>query len=230
MKLYEYPRVGWQEEFAKLMQDPYLSKKYNRERRIKDNRKYMGAKTPELKHAKNKRVLDIGPGPGEWLEICREFGHQVWGVDAPLSDCEMGDEYIRLSKLMTERQKLSVDYCGLQAWLKKQIGKGKFFYINCRGAIEQCFKDHQAGVPHKVTKNCSGLKWVITQELWDKFEKMFKKFSYILEDGGYIVIHANGSKNNPDYDNLVLETLKKFPELHLMKKEGKLFHKIQKRV
>jgi len=230
MQLHEYPREGWRKDFDGLMKDPYLSKKYNRERRIKDHRKYMGAFTPELKHVKGKKILDIGCAMGEYLEICREFGHEIQGVDAPLEDCEMGNEYIRLSKLMTERQHIPVDYCGLQAWLNKAHAAGEYFYINMRGCIEQCFYEHQSGTPHRVTHNAGGLKWIITKELQDKFELMFKMFSHILEDGGRIAIWANGSKNNPEYDNLILETLKKFPELHLVKKIGKLQHKIQKRV
>ena len=84
------------------------------------------------------------------------------------------------------------------------------------------------GTPHRLTKKASGLAWKIEQHTWDMFYKMFEEFNRILEDGGYIYIWANGSKNNPEYDNLILETLKKFPELQLFKKIGKTRHKIRK--
>jgi hypothetical protein len=228
MKLLEVPRENWQQEYDHLMRDGYLSKKYNRERRIKDLRKFMGEYTPELRHCQKKRVLDIGTGPGEYLEICRELGHYPSGVDALLEDCEMGDAYIRLSKLMTERQRLKVAYTGLEAWIKEEHAVSEFYYIVMRGCIEQIYWRHMDGPRHKETHDASRLSWRIDDELRNKFYNMFFAFEHVLEDGGYLVIHANGAKNSPKYDDLVLRTLEKFPSLQLFKKVGKTFHKIRK--
>ena len=94
-----------------------------------------------------------------------------------------------------------------------------------RGCIEQCFKDHMTGTPHRKTKKASGLRWNTDQATWDMFYTMFEEFNRILVDGGYLVIHANGSKNNAEYDNFILETAKKFPAFKLFKKIKKTFHK-----
>lgn len=231
MELYPIPRANWQQEYDKLMQDNYLKHKYNRNRRIKDLRKFMGSCTPELKHCTKKRVFEIGPAFSEYLEICREKGHYVSGVDAPIEDCDMGDEYIRLSRLMTERQKIKVAYIGLQAWVdKEEHAENEFFYIVSRGAINQCYKEHLLGPSHKITKKSNLQSWDMSEALWKKFEKLFYVINHVLEDGGYFYCWANGSANDPMYDHLVLRTLEKYPSLHLMKKIGKLQHKMQKRI
>ena len=227
-KLYPGPGIQWQQKYDKLMKDRYLSKKYNRTRRIQDKKEIIHKVTPEITHRTGKKILDIGPGPGEFLEWCRQYGHTVKGIDAKITDCEMGNEYIQLSKLMTERQQLDVEYCGFMDFLAREHTAGEYFYIVMQGSIEQCFKEHLKGPPHRETKKSSGLKWMMTPELEADFTRMFEVFDTLLEDGGYIFIWANGSKNNPDYDDLVLRTLEKFPDLQLFKKAGKLQHKIRK--
>lgn len=229
LELKKIPYESWTKRYNTLMKNPYLAKKYNRAKRIKDIRKYIGEHTPELKRLAGKTVLEIGPGMGEWLEVCRAFGHNVIGIDAKIDDCEMGNEYIQMSKLMTDRQKLSVHYKGFDTYLKEPVNvlipNNYIFYINMRGCIEQCFKDHMTGTPHRKTKKASGLRWNTDQATWDMFYTMFEEFNRILVDGGYLVIHANGSKNNAEYDNFILETAKKFPAFKLFKKIKKTFHK-----
>ncbi len=231
VKLKPVPNKEWQQKYNKLMKDEYLSKKYNRDKRIKAKRKYITEHCPEIKHCKDKLILDIGPGPGEFLEVCREFGHRVMGIDAPINDCEMGNEYIQLSRLMTKRQKLGVIYCGFEEWLKEPLDdefKNTAFLINLQGSLEQCFKDYMTGPPHRETKNAGLLSWVIDDKLKVLFYKMFAEFDRILEDGGYVLIYGNGAKNAPQYDNLILRTAEKFPAFKLYKKQGKTLHKFRK--
>jgi len=239
LELKEIPYNGWEEKYKELMKDKYLSCKYNRERRLKDHVKYINECTPEIKHCTGKTVLEIGCGMGEWLELCREYGHKGMGIEAELADCEMGNEYAKMIKLMAERQELDIKFVDFEKCLSSrdyadatgaEMKDSSVFYINMRGCIEQCFKRHMIGPPHKETKDCSKLAWAITPALWDLFYKMFEEFNRILEDGGYLYIWANGSKNDPEYDNLILQTLKKFPTLHLFQKKGKLRHKICKRL
>ena len=243
LELKPIPYPDWQAKYNKLMKDPYLSKKYNRQKRIKDKRKYMGSITPELKHCKGKVVLDIGPGPGEYLEIVRDLGHTGIGIDAKISDCEMGNEYIKLSQLMCDRQKLFIRYIGFDTYIKRGclfafkdaygnteediIPDHSVYYINSQGSIEQCLKDYMEGPPHRETKDASQLKWKVEQRTWNIFYKMFQEFDRILEDNGYLVIWGNGSKNNAAYDNFIMETAKKFPAFKLFKKVKKTFHKFK---
>ena len=238
LELKPVPYEGWQKKYNALMQDKYLSKKYNRNKRIKEKRAYMGKITPELKHCKGKLVLDIGCGMGEYLEIVRDLGHRGIGIDAKLNDCEMGNEYIKMAQLMRDRQDLPIFYMGFDNWLQSAdrdqrtdfpiIMPNSVYYINSQGSIEQCLKDYMEGPPHLLTKDASQLKWKIEERTWDIFYKMFQEFDRILEDGGYVVIWGNGAKNVESYDNLILETAKKFPAFKLFKKDGKRFHKFKK--
>jgi hypothetical protein len=230
---------AWQAKYDKLMKDKYLKGKYNRTRRIAEKRKYLNEITPEIKRKRNqdKLILDIGPGPGEFLEVCREMGHRVIGIDAKIDDCEMGNEYIQLSEMMTKRQGIDVHYIGLDNYLQMPqeeeglsadlIKTGSVYYINMQGCIEQCFKDYMTGPPHRETKKASGLSWYI-EKAEPMIFAMFTEFNRILEDGGYITIWANGAKNSPKYDDMILRVLDQFTDFRLYKKSGKTLHKIRK--
>lgn len=246
----KYPSPGpeWEAEFKEVMKDSFLKKKYNREQRIAAKKKYIDENCAEIKAVKGKTVLDIGPGPGEFLEWCRHYGHKVMGIDGKETGSEMGDHYLKLSILMTKRQKINVAYCGFEEYLKEKecgipcvtveskgyaefvnIPSESAFWINLQGSLEQCLRDYLDGSPHRQHHTASRLLWKVDDPAtWDVFYKMFTEFARILEPGGYVLIWGNGSANNPIYDNYVLETLKKIPALKLLKKKGKTFHKIRK--
>lgn len=230
MKLKPVPNKTWQQKYDKLMTDPYLSKKYLRERRLKDKQKYINELCPEVKRLKDKLIIDIGPGPGEFLELCREYGHKVLGIDAKLKDSEMGDEYIQMSKLMTTRQKIDVMYCGLVDFIETksaEIKDDSVLLINSQGSIEQSFAQYMEGPRHRETKNASLLSWVITEELTALFDKMFVEFARMLNISGSVLIWANGAKNSPQYDNMILNSAAKCG-LKLVYKKGKTLHKFRK--
>ncbi len=210
MELKKVPNVAWQKKYDKLMTDKYLAAKYNRKRRIKEKRKYITEFCPEIKRVKGKWILDIGPGPGEFLEICREFGHNVFGIDAPINNSEMGDAYIQLSQLMAQRQKVEVHYKGLEWFLDlKHTSDKKMFLINSQGSIEQALAKYMSGPRHRKTKDSSQLSWIIDDKLKKIFNKMFSEFHRILEPGGFVLIYGNGAKNVEAYDKLVTETAKR---------------------
>lgn len=233
LELKKIPYSGWLEKYNRLMKDEYLSKKYNRKRRIKDKRKFMGEHTPELKRCRGKVVLDIGPGPGEYLEICRDLGHTGIGIDAKITDSEMGNEYMKLAQLMRDRQKLDIDYTGFDTCLNciapdvLMPPPRSVFYIVSQGSIEQCFKDYMEGVPHRETKDASQLRWKNEPATWKIFKKMFEEFNRILEPGGFVVIWGNGSKNNDIYDKMVRQ-IAKGASFKLIEKKSLRFHKWQK--
>jgi len=225
------PSPEWEKEYHELMKDPYLKKKYNRERRIADKKKYIDTDTAEVKAATGKRVLDIGPGPGEWLEWCRAYGHIPYGIDAVVEIGEMGYEYTRLSQMMAERQELDILYNGLMVNIAdgfSMFEDKSIYFINSQGALAQCFADHMIGPPHRETKDSGQLSWDINEVLIGLFKMMFDGFNRILEPGGYIFIWINGSKNDHEYDRLLRGTLDKIPSLRLIKKKGNRWHKIQK--
>jgi len=57
-----------------------------------------------LHKSSRKRILDLGCGTGQFLAVCRYFGHDVWGVDLPFEsmsqeDCDVYKASCRLLKL-----------------------------------------------------------------------------------------------------------------------------------
>ena len=227
------PSPEWQAEYDQLMKDPYLKKKYNREKRVAGKKEYIDNNTAEIKAVTAKNILDIGPGPGEWLEWCKYYGHYAYGIDAVVETGEMGYEYTRLSQMMTDRQKLNIKYDGL---INHIIGGFDFennsvYFINSQGSIEQAFAKYMDGPPHRETKKSGGLKWRTEDvDFKDMFIRMFEGFERILEPGGYIFIWGNGSKNDHEYDKLIKDTLKQIPNLKLIKQKSNRWHKFQKDV
>ena len=235
IKLLDFKSKEDKEKYEKLIESEYIQRKcLNRKKRITEIKSYMNQLVPEILSEKNKGlnqffVLDIGPGPGELLEIARQHGYSHLGFDAKIEDCEMGSEYIEYSHLMAKRQNLNIEYCDFY----KHIGKipledQKAVLINSRGSIEQVFRSHLSGVPHKVHKDAKQLSWVVDEELKENFFIMFKEFSRILISGGVILIHGNGAKNVEKYNSLVIETVGKIDSLFLEASDGQRLHKIRK--
>ena len=224
------PYNGWDKEYVELMKDPYVRKKYNRERRIQDKQAYIKKYLPEINSS--MRVLDLGPGPGEFLEVCRKMGCEIHGIDAPIGQSEMGDEYIRLCKLMSDRQKLNIKYIGVDKMLE---ANGKFPYsdcffdvINSQGSIEQIFKNRMDGVPCRVHKNCNLLSWIIDTRTKELFLLFFEEINRILKHDGICFIYANGAKNVSAYNDMVFESVKKVNGLYVINSLDNRIHKIGK--
>lgn len=222
LPLREPVTAEWQADYDRLMHDPYIRKKYNRARRIAAKIDYVRDMVPEVKTG-NGVVLDIGPGPGEFLEVCRAYGNKVGGIDAKIDDCEMGDEYIRLSKLMTARQGIQVWYNGFENRVIP-MPDNSVSLINSQGSIEQVMKKHLVGPPHKQTKKASLLEWTGDDWMRLDFENMFIEYDRVLKRGGIVCIWANGAKNTRVYTELV-DRLARKQDWDLVKAKGDRFRK-----
>lgn len=211
LKLNPIPDEAWKDKFDKVMENPYIKTKYDREKRIKEKKQYIKDYLPEVHGGEPKNILDIGPGPGEFMEICRWYGHDVWGVDAMKGDCEMGEEYLELSMLMNERQKLDVWNWGARMVFTEDISFPfpPVNIVNCQGAIEQIFKDHLEGPPHIEHHDARQLSWIESDKLNEDFLKFFSGIDEILAPGGILLIYANGAKNTIKYHNLLMATMDK---------------------
>ena len=182
-------------------------KKTDRARRLRENSEYIERYCPQLMPLEPMVVIDIGPGPGEFLEIARSFGNEVHGIDARTGDGGMGAKYLRYSELMTDRQELSVDYYGLGRWIKdiSTSWHGAADLINSRGSIEQAMSGHMDGPPHDEHHKCDRLSWNEGGETRDAFDELFAAFNRMLRPGGKVLIHANGAANVDFYDELVTD-------------------------
>jgi len=206
--LYPAPNHEWQKMFDRLMQSPYLRAKYDRDRRLHDKILYVDEFAPEIKNGRG-RVLDLGPGPGEFLEVAVAHGWKALGIDAALGESEMGDEYLLLSRLITARQRLPVWYVGLDRLLAQPhlpFTNRSFDFINSQGSIEQIMREHLVGPPHRETKNASLLSWIMDQGMVHAFQRLFCEFHRILNDGGVLLIYGNGAQNVEEYDRFIKST------------------------
>lgn len=199
------PSEKWQKKFDEVMSDPYVAKKYDRERRIRDKRSFIAEWCEEVASAdqfESPYVLDIGPGPGEFLEVAREYGNRIVGIDAATGDGGMGDAYLRLSKLMHKRQGLEVYHCGLDGFIfggQSVIPLNSLSFICSQGSIEQCFCDYMVGVPHDKHHDCKQLAWKEDNSTLAHFRFTLDLFRELLVEGGALVIWANGAANTQWY-------------------------------
>ncbi len=216
----------WDEEYNFLMADPWLKKKLERENRLKEHYDYIDQYLPEIKTAESGLVIDLGPGCGELLEIARKYKHEILGVDAKTGEGGMGDGYLSVSQLMTERQKIPVEYVGFSEWIERDFCNltSSVVVINSRGSIEQMYHNHMEGVPHDKHQCCGKLAWKITGMLEDEFMRMFRVFWTLLRPGGVVRIHANGARNTNEYDDLIREC-SKTSGLKLIANESNRLHK-----
>ncbi len=220
--------VKWDEEYNYLMMDPWLKKKLARDSRLKEHYDYIDQYLPEIKTARPGLVIDLGPGCGELLEIARTYRHDILGIDAKTGVGGMGDKYLRVSQLMTQRQKIPVEYVGFFEWIGESQASCNLtsgvVAINSRGSIEQMYHNHMIGEPHDRHQCCSKLAWNITGTLKDEFIRMFRVFWTLLRPGGVVRIYANGAQNTNEYDKLIREC-SKTSGLKLIANESDRLHK-----
>jgi hypothetical protein len=204
------PSAAWQQRAAALLADPWLRKKTDRTRRLQEHREHIDRYLPELlEHsmAGTGIVVDVGPGPGEFLELCRHLGHDTQGIDAPTGDGGMGSEYLEYSRLMTTRQEIDVEYVGFEPWIcQPHEGKrGTILAVNSRGSIEQALSRHMLGAPHDQHHDCRKLRWSMSADLLQTLDAMFAGLARLLIPGGLFVVVANGAENTAEYDEAMVK-------------------------
>lgn len=187
--------------------DEWLMQKLNRQRRLKEIDQYIDKWCPEVKTGKPGLVVDVGCGPGEFLEIARMYGNTILGVDASSGLGGMGDQYLAASKMLLERQKVPAIFEGLDGFLFRLNHHALVGVklINFRGSIEQCFADFMEGEPHHIHHNCKRLRWRIDERLESATRFMLTSFKCCLNHKGSLLIHANGAANTDDWYSMISE-------------------------
>lgn len=222
------PGSDWDRSYFELLKDPFISKKYNRVNRLNDKIIYIKKYLPEIKESTGS-VLDIGPGDGCFLEVCRFYGNEIRGIDAKLDDSDMGDAYMRLSKLLVERQKIPVDYVGFDNLLKLgplPFETNSLSAINSQGCIEMIFRDFMEGQPLKEHRNTSKISWNITPNLQDMFLTFLSESSRILKPNGILLIYGNACGNQNSYHEMIHDISKK-ANFNIEFSDGSRLHKLR---
>lgn len=223
MPLLPIPSSDWEEEYNGLMSSEHpmaiangyiylgrwLRQKTDRKSRLKEMAQYISDHAAEILHPLTGLVLDIGPGPGEFLEIARLNGNSILGVDSPLGKDGMGLGYLRVSSLMTQRQKIPVRYVGFKNWLNDPDVDmmASTSFVNFRGSFEQVFA-HRMNGNHWIQKDCRMCRWMENEKTRDEFLDMFARLRTYLQPGGHILIHANGSASDHWYNETIQSTAK----------------------
>lgn len=223
------PSKKWEDEFELLLRDKYVRTKYDRMKRLANKITYVIDYLPELVSEKGA-VLDIGPGPGEFLEVCRKLGHDIFGIDASPGESEMGHEYLRLSMLMTIRQNIPVLYKSVERIIRTSgfpFEDEAFFVVNSQGAIEQICREYMVGEPCRVHKDANRLQWNTGEDTRIFLKKFFLEIKRILRIKGICLIYANGAQNTQEYDHMLRDVIDEVG-LKIVFSAGGRFHKMEK--
>jgi hypothetical protein len=230
----------WQCEWDSLMRDPWLRRKIDRRRRLREHLDFLRTYAPHLWDCEPGLVIDLGPGPGETLEIARALGHFEVGIDAARGFGGMGDEYLRASMIRVQQQGLAVGYVdALSASEDVMRGVsivndstrnamlldgGHAVLVNSRGSIEQVFSEFMEGRPHHVHHNAEDMAWRLSDSLTEQAMRDLMRFAcHELRPDGLFVCRLNGSSNTAQAEVLLdvhavragLHCVKSEPLLHI---------------
>jgi hypothetical protein len=190
-----------EEAWELLSGNPWLQKKTGRGRRLKELREYVDTYLPEMKERPLQGFLDIGPGPGELIELAMAESMDGYGWDAESPEGGMGNDYLRYSRLMHTTRGLDVTYCNDFRPISTRF-RNALSIINLRGSIEQVMSPYMVGEPHHVHQDCRKLAW--DETLGEgALISFFRVMRESLTDNGILMIAANGAMNVDWYDDAV---------------------------
>lgn len=190
-----------QESLRMLEGNSWLARKVDRTRRLLEIRRYVERRLPEMKARPLEGFLDLGPGPGELIEIAMAHSMDAYGWDAKTPDGGMGNDYLRFSALEHKVRGLEVTYNNSIEGVCVKFSHA-LSIINSRGSLEQILASCMNGEPHDVHHDCRQLAWD-EQRGQVGLEKFMKTMRASLTDNGILMIAANGASNTEWYDSVV---------------------------
>jgi|SRR5210317_1952663 len=140
----------------------WAEQKLDMERRHGQLEKYIAEYLPELKYMDPGLVIDIGPGPGDFMAMCESMGHSSLGVDGNRDgEGGMGGAYISRCEEYWEEFGVDVWQCGLDDFLfsDRKPASNSCCLINSRGSIEQALSHCMVGAPHHKHHKATLLDW-----------------------------------------------------------------------
>lgn len=185
-----------------LLSDPTLAEKVDRQKQMRRFEHYVSQYLPEL-HAGGMRILDIGTGAGEMLEVAQRMRNDAVGIERPRSQRAehyrlWWQTYLRLVELIHEQRRLAVWYVDLWAIIAGMCPglRGPFHAINCRNGLQHIFKEH-------FDKTGAGLgafgRWIFTDAFARDWRIVIDWCSEMLVSGGTILLASRGARNLDEY-------------------------------
>ena len=198
---FKVPSTEWQLKYNALMQDDFIREKVGRKHRLDEKKWYVDRWFKKLRDG-GKKVLDIGCGPSEFLEVARHHFNDVQGIDTPPGKSLMGDKYWAYSVLTHERQLIDVVHSDIYQCLKTgglPFADNEFYWVNSQGALNQIF------APHLKWHDREGGNgtWIIDEKLKKVMYFFLCELKRITAPGGLILLYPNGSQNNQEYSDLM---------------------------
>lgn len=187
------------DKLAPLMRDPYLQKKYDRGVRLREKQDYIERLAPEIAQG-GLSVVDVGPGPGEFLEWARHYWNDILGIDSP-SENAMGAEYEILSRLCHKHQEIPMKYYGLDGFIEDPSATG-YDLINMQGSLEMAMEPCLIGADFHKHHRVQDM--VLDLDLGRAYlTKAFNAFADKLRVGGRVILYCNQVKNQSEYADLI---------------------------
>ena len=206
LPLFSVPRETWQAEVDAILEaEPWLRDKSDRARLIREKNEYIDRYCPEIKDGGDGMIVDVGPGFGVFLELCKACGWVAIGYETNDGIGGMGDRYLQLAKLLCERQGV------------RQIGRGfrsfkgvchvdpipRYRLVNFQGSFAQCHAYWLSGMPHHINRKAEEQRWRFSDDLFLTWRSEFKLIRRTLMLDGELLIVAN--KTGPSEDHKVYD-------------------------
>jgi hypothetical protein len=192
----------YKKSYSEIMQNPWLAKKIERAFRIEEKQNYVRKFMPEVQVG-GFEILDIGTGPGEFLEVLKFYGNNAIGLDdcAACGHQELEFVYYEFARINHRRQKLNIIYDDMAQVLKRghpELNNKKFNIINCQHAINfiaGCF-DFKSDSLGKYNNQGSWIFGAIFTAFFNDYLNWCQKHLY---QEGIVVITALTAQNAKEY-------------------------------
>jgi hypothetical protein len=218
----------FKDTYKELITNPHVQFKMERNRRIDEKLRYVTKYLPEVMSG-GLSVLDLGTGPGEFLEVVRSFNCKGIGINPPenhrwlnLSDSVLSKyhedrilKYNEFSKINISRQLLEVktfDVFNCIMNENKELENMKFNIINCQDAINLILIKHyevHSEIDNYKNKRIFG-NWIINDDFYNCLNKMIDFFDKLLMPNGSILISALASTNDKKYSRTIINSAENF--------------------
>jgi hypothetical protein len=198
--------VYFDDESNRIVNDPWIVRKFDREKRILDKEKYIDKYLPEM-NAGGLSVLDIATGPGEFLELAQKRNCEAIGNEAPSKMLGRGEDnlYEKFGVIKHKEKDLYVIYADANDIIEKgnPDTDGKTFdIINCQHAINfiavNCFNFKPEQGPYQ-----NNGEWIFGDTFNAFFDRFFKWCKNHLNANGIVMIAALHADNKTEYSEKV---------------------------
>lgn len=213
--------------------EEWARQKLDMPRRRRELEAYIDRWLPELRTMEPGLVIDVGCGPCDFLELCREMGHEVVGVDAASGDCGMGDAYLDLCEAECRKRNVTVCREGWHWFSDRGNYDGTVAVLNFRGSIEQCYAHLMVGPSHSLHHDCRELDWDTDHAIKLPARRPILSDVFVVADlwlrnGGLLMIRANGTKSTDGWYDKTMRRLALLFKFELIDQDGLLAHKWRK--